>query len=317
MKKVLLAALCVCACTGFADTFGTGANQFSIDFVDIAADAGYGGQSIGSGFTTSNIGYNYRMGTYEITNDQWNKFKAEYGEVTGTPSSAYDSDPYFTGANVPTNNVSWYEAAQFVNWLNASTGHQVAYNFTGTQGTDDYTFASWTIEEAWGGANLYRHKDAYYFLPTEDEWVKAAYWNGSHLQTYATKPGESLHQGDGENGNGWNYFDDNGYATNLLYPWNVGSGSEELNGTFDMMGNLWEWMESPDSDDNYGVDSGRGLRGGFSYSVDYYLSSSLRDGYYPYDGDYGIGFRVASVPEPTTLILISTAGLFMRKRKSN
>jgi len=25
----------------------------------------------------------------------------------------------------------------------------------------------------------------------------------------------------------------------------VGSGSEELNGTFDMMGNFWEWYESP------------------------------------------------------------------------
>ena len=30
---------------------------------------------------------------------------------------------------------------------------------------------------------------------------------------------------------------DNGYATNPDGPWNVGSGSQELNGTYDMMGN--------------------------------------------------------------------------------
>ena len=26
-------------------------------------------------------------------------------------------------------------------------------------------------------------------------------------------------------------------------PWNVGSGSQELNGTYEMMGNAWEWTE--------------------------------------------------------------------------
>jgi len=35
------------------------------------------------------------------------------------------------------------------------------------------------------------------------------------------------------------------YATNPAGPWDVGSGSQELNGTYDMMGNVQEWMESP------------------------------------------------------------------------
>jgi formylglycine-generating enzyme required for sulfatase activity len=82
--------------------------------------------------------------------------------------------------------VSWYEAAQFVNWLNTSTGHQAAYKFTGTQGQSDYALDTWSPAEAYGGTNLYRHKDAMYYMPTEDEWVKAAYWNGSSLQTWAT-----------------------------------------------------------------------------------------------------------------------------------
>ena len=71
----------------------------------------------------------------------------------------------------------------------------------------------------------------------------------------------ALTQGNGTSGTGWNYYN-NGYATNPYGPWNVGSGSQELNGTYDMMGNDWEWMESPYSSGDYGTGSSRGLRGG-------------------------------------------------------
>jgi formylglycine-generating enzyme required for sulfatase activity len=257
------------------------------------------------------------MGTYEITNDQWNKFKAELGvPVTGHPSTAYDESPsYFTGTNVPTNEVSWYEAAQFVNWLNTSTGHQVAYKFTGTQGTSGYALDTWSTGEADNGTNLYRHKDAKYYLPTEDEWVKAGYWNGTSLQTYATKPGDTLHQGDGTSGTGWNYYD-NGYAINPSGPWDVGSGSEELNGTYDMMGNVWEWMESPYSDTSYGTGSVRGLRGGSYYPTDGWLASSDRILCPPGLEYLYFGLRVASeVPEPESLSLLAVGALALIKRR--
>ena len=300
----------VCALVGLlvgtaaADSFGTGANQFTIDFVPIL-----GTTNPASGFGIVNN--DYRMGRFEITNQQWTKFKAGLGvPVTGAPSSAYDGTPSWTGTNVPTNNVSWYEAAQFVNWLNTSTGHQAAYKFTGTQGTGDYSLATWSVTEASGGTNLYRHKDAFYYLPTEHEWVKAAYWDGTALRTYATKPGESLHQGDGISGTGWNYYDD-GYATDPYGPWNVGSGSEELNGTFDMMGNVFEWMESPYGGSIYGTGSTRAMRGGsyVGYDDDYFLASSNRHYYDPYLESGGLGFRVASgVPEPSSLVLLSLGG---------
>ncbi len=315
LSKKFMAIVSVCVVVGLmagtasADTFGAGGNQFNIDFVPI------------SGATNPTSGYgivnnNYRMGTFEISNEQWTKFKAELGvPVTGNPSEAYDNDPNWTGTNVPTNSVSWYEAAQFVNWLNTSTGHQAAYKFTGTQGQSDYALDTWSVAEASGGTNLYRHKDAFYYLPTEDEWVKAAYWNGTSLQTYATKPGDTLHQGDGVSGTGWNYYD-NGYATDPPGPWNVGSGSEELNGTFDMMGNVWEWMESPYFSENYGTGSHRGLRGGLYGYYDYYLASSLRSLGGP-SGEFGnYGFRVASeVPEPSCVVLLSAGGLVLMKRR--
>lgn len=313
MKKTVIFSTALFVCISsivWADTFGTGANQFTIDFVTI------------SGSTNPNSGYgivnnDYRMGIYEITNDQWTKFKAAYGTVTGTPTYAYDYDPYWTGTNVPTNRVSWYEAAQFVNWLNTSSGKSAAYKFTGTIHTSDYTFAVWDAEDA-DGTNLYRNKNAYYFLPTEDEWVKAAYWNGTDLQEYATKQGDPLHQGDGTGGTGWNYYD-GGYATNPYGPWNVGSGSQELNGTYDMMGNVWELMESPYISGDYLPGSNRGLPGGsYNYGVTLdgvnYLASSTRNAGYS-DYEYvNVGFRVASIPEPASLLLLGLGGLLIRKR---
>ena len=310
-RAVVAAVVCVSwVSAASADSFGSGGNQFDIDFVTI------------SGATNPTSGYgivnnDYRIGVYEITNDQWSKFQASLAPVavTGDPAGAYDDDPYWTGTNVPTNKVSWYEAAQFVNWLNTSTGHQAAYKFTGTQGTGGYALDTWSAAEAAGGTNFYRHKDAFYYLPTEDEWVKAGYWNGTSLQTYATKAGETLHQGDGTSGTGWNYYD-GGYATNPSGPWDVGSGSEELNGTFDIMGNVFEWMESPYTSGDDGTGSARGLRGGsYNYLGDP-LASSYRHNIYPgYEFD-GVGFRVASeVPEPASIGLRAIGGLALIKRR--
>ena len=318
--KVCFGLMVIVACLvlgsfASAATFGTGANEFTIDFVTIS-----GATNPASGYGIVNN--DYRMGMHEITNDQWSKFKASVGgTVTGSPSYAYDSYPYFTGARVPTNNVSWYEAAQFVNWLNTSTGYQAAYRFTGTQGTADYTLSTWDAADAAGVTNLYRHKDAYYFLPPEHEWVKAAYWNGTNLQTYAAKPSESLMHGDGTSGIGWNYYSD-GSATKPTCPWDVGSGSEELNGTYDMMGNVWEWMESPYSDTSYGTTSSRACRGGAFYNRSHTLASSARNGDDPAFEYYGVGFRVASsaaVAEPGSLIIWACGGfgalLLKRRRK--
>lgn len=310
--SLVAVALLLAPGMALADTFGTGANQFTIRFVPI------------SGATNPTSGYgivnnDYRMGTYEITNDQWDRFKASLGvAVTGNPAYAYDQSPQWAGTDVPTNHVSWLEAAQFVNWLNTSTGHHEAYRFSGSQGSSDYTFGTWGAVEADNGWNLYRHKDAPYYLPTENEWFKAAYWNGVSMQTWATKAGQSLFLGNGSNG-GWNYGP-NGLVEGAQ-PWNVGSGSQELNGTYDMMGNVWEWTESPFSDTDYGTNAYRAMRGGSYGTYPSYLSSLDRDnnyGNYPWvehvDGSFG--FRIASdVPEPFTFSLLALGGLAVMRRR--
>ncbi|MCE5277897.1 MAG: SUMF1/EgtB/PvdO family nonheme iron enzyme [Planctomycetaceae bacterium] len=294
-----------------ADVFGTGANQFTIDFVVISnATNPVSGRGI--------VLTDYRTSVFEITNGQWNKFKAEYGPVKGYPTGAYDGTSLVWGGDdCPTNMVSWYEAAQFVNWLNISTGHHAAYKFTGTQGQDDYTYANWTAAEAAGGVNLRRHKDAYYFLPTEDEWVKAAYWNGTTMQDYATRPGESVTQGNGLDGTGWNYMSWSGaYATDSHGPWNVGSGSRELNGTYDMMGNVFEWTESSWYANDYIEYILHMTRGG-SYQNDQSFLSLANRGDVGSGSEFrGTGFRVASIPEPSTMgLLVVGLGILARKMR--
>ncbi len=297
MKKVLAVCVLVCLISGsaFADSFGTDGNQFDIEFVPI------------SGATNPTSGYgivnnDYRIGKFEITNDQWNKFKANIApmQVTGSPSSAYDENPSWMGTNLPTNNVSWLEAAQFVNWLNTSKDHAPAYKFIGEKGNSTYEFTPWEPTDAgYDPDNPYRNSEAYYFIPTEDEWVKAAYWNGTSLQTFAT-PDDTLPVKGVESN----------YHNVLGQSWDVGSGSEELNGTFDMMGNVWEWTETL-------IDvSNRSLGGGCYANGSATLSSSSSWGSRSPDHENSSrGFRVASVPEPACALLFLAGIGFIRRRK--
>ncbi len=284
---ILLAAVLL-ASNVLADIFGTGANQFTIDFVDISGDTNpASGIPTGTGFIFMGVNNDYRIGTYEITNDQWNKFVNAYGTVTGSPSTAYDEGPDWTGTNKPINEVSWFEAAQFVNWLNTSSGYTQAYKFTGTQGQSNYTFVPWGAgDTGYDADNPFRNSEAFYFLPTKNEWFKAAYWNGMSLQTYATTD-DSIPVAGVDT-----LFDLETFGP----PWNVGSGSEELNGTFDMMGNVTEWMENPHAAGRYTSGAGRSVHGG-GYRSDYDIlsSSALRRFNYPDAEGNNKGFRVASV----------------------
>ena len=276
-----------------ADTFGTGGNQFTIDFVTISGDASSAnGTSIGwSGRPFSDPGNDYRMGTYEITNDQWNKFTNIRGTPTGNQTNTYRRSAWWTGMNMPTNNVSWYEAAQFCNYLTSGDKSQGAYRFSGdnTNPGDFLGIARELAISTYGTT---------YVLPTEDEWVKAAYWNGTNLQTYATTDDSVPVAGVDTT------YDQDSPGTG---PWDVGSGSEELSGTFDMMGNVAEWNET-----RFG--SSRGNRGGGYDNHDFILTSSSRGYATPTIEFPFFGFRVASVPEPTTLLLLGLGGLVLRRK---
>ena len=88
----------------------------------------------------------------------------------------------------------------------------------------------------------------------------------------------------------------------------MGSGSEELNGTYDMTGNSMEWLESPHHDPEYNYRSARTARGGYWKQQSDSLHAFDRHAYITPTQEYHhVGFRVASVPEPSTLNLLTMA----------
>jgi hypothetical protein len=154
---------------GTTETFGTGSNSFTIDFVKI----GYPNNSndwTGFGW----VPYSYRMGKYTISQRQV-KLAGRNGLENVTSSGWGDEQP--------ATSISWYEMAAYVNWLNTSQGYPSAYNLTFTNGAwsmslwpttpDTNGNVAWTL----GGTNLYRNANCVYFLPSENEWYKAAYYD--------------------------------------------------------------------------------------------------------------------------------------------
>lgn len=238
------------------------------------------------------VDYVYRIGQYEVTNAQWYDFVSAAGAPIGNPSTAYDDSPYWAGDNIPTTGVSWYEAAQFCNYLTSGDKSQGAYLFSGNN-SNPGDFEGIDRDSA---VSTY---GVVYVLPTEDEWYKAAYYTGSGYSTYAngtdTAPIEDL-----DSNYGWE---------SGAHPWDVGDGTMEQNGTFDMMGSVWEWNET------LIAGSSRGLRGGSYIGLVSYLSSSYRYSYHPYNVNLNIGFRVASVPEPCSLVFLSLGGLTLMRRR--
>ncbi|MBC8217612.1 MAG: SUMF1/EgtB/PvdO family nonheme iron enzyme [Planctomycetes bacterium] len=109
------------------------------------------------------VNYTYRIGKYEVTNAQWDAFVSAAGAPTGNPITAYDQDVYWTGMYVPANQVSWYEAAQFCNYLTSGDKSRGAYRFSGDNSNPgDFVGIDRATAQAIYGT--------VYCLPTEDEW---------------------------------------------------------------------------------------------------------------------------------------------------
>ncbi len=304
-----------------------------IDYVPVGNPANPADPATGYGA----VPYSYQMGTYEVTNSQYAEFlnavaKTDtYGLYNANMSTAVrggivrsglaGSYVYTVKANMedkPVNYTNAYDAARFANWLHHAqpTGLQTtatteggAYSLTGNTGS------------------IVRNSSATVWIPTENEWYKAAYydptagagggdhyWNyptGSDLQpTLATSDETGLVTNPGDNvanydkGVIWN-----GQVGHVI---TVGSaGSTSYYGTFDQGGNLWEWNEAI-------VDSLQGIRGGsWTLTSADVLVATNRIGLHPTSDSPVTGFRVATVPEPqlpALIVLFGSGWLGLRRR---
>ncbi len=303
----------LCAPATQADSFGSGATQFDIEFVEVGeagntADSDDGDinrlgiQNLGS------VAYGYRIGKFEISEDAITKANA-LGGLGITQDNR--------GVNKPATSVNWFEAAKFVNWLNTSRGHQAAYNFD-----SGGNFQLWSTTEAWqlGGENLFRHKDAFYFLPSADEWYKAAYYDPA-TGLYYDYPTGSDNVPDGIDFEGDTLFDAVFTDGALIADPNDVSDVGVLSpfGTAGQGGNAMEWEETELDLMNDASSVERGFRGGWWDSPEFDLRATNRDSA---NGSFDIsivGFRVASrpIPEPSTLLMTLgvTGGLLVWRRR--
>ena len=252
------------------------------------------------------------MGTYEVSEDMITKFNA---------SQSLQITKDTRGVNKPATNVSWNEAARFVNWLNTSTGGVAAYKFT-TGGVNDNIALSSPGDAGYNSANLFRNSLATYVLPSIDEWYKAAFYDPAS-STYFNFP------------NGSNIAPTNvasGTAANTAV-YAIQGSQADVNqagglspfGIMGLGGNIFEWQETEADLNNSSVSSDRVIRGGAFFSSSGSLSSSSRNQGDPMGVRFTtVGIRVASlsssavaVPEPSSWVLsvMGLAGWWYRGRR--
>jgi formylglycine-generating enzyme required for sulfatase activity len=289
-----------------------------IDMVPVGNTGNTGNSADGYGA----VDYAYNIGTYEVTAGQYTEFLndvaatdpyglfnfAMYGSrgcriIRGLSSTGYSYSVAGEYANRPVNFVSWYDAARFANWMTTGDTESGVYD-TSTWVALDHETAAVTL-----GVNMV------YFIPTEDEWYKAAYHkNDGDTGNYFSYPTssdagpnrdmtEALRPGNNANFTGIPFPIDFPYYLTVVGEFEL---SKSPYGTFDQGGNVWEWNETI-------ISSGRGLRGGSFASPQGDLHRFARQYLFPNREDERFGFRLASVknqviPEPSTFIVWSLLG---------
>jgi formylglycine-generating enzyme required for sulfatase activity len=302
------------------ESIGSGANQFNMTFVPIG-NPGNAADTTGSPNPAGSVGYHYNMGKYEVSRDMINKANAAGNlGITLADMTSWGGN----GVNRPATGVSWNEAARYVNWLNMSQGYSLAYKFDFQPGQGGYSSNAqiqlWQISDAgYNAANQFRNSQAKYFLPSMDEWYKAAYYDPN---------------ANGGAGGYWNFptgsdtaptpVSGGTTAGTAVYDGQPGPGDIDNAGglspygVMGLGGNVFEWEETTLNLLNNNPSSSRGVRGGHWGVASINLSASLWGGIDPTNAGSGYGFRVASIPEPSSasLLMLASVGLWQRRKRT-
>lgn len=308
----------VCVGLGLAFAFAsTAPAEVTFDWATIGNAGNVADTQVGSDNTTGYgaVAYEFRMAKTEVTNSQYAEFlnavaatdsfggsdpnlyspsmSSRFGGITQTGSAGSFTYAVTPGReNTPVVSTSFIDAMRFTNWLHNG------------QGAGDTESGVYTITD---GASEIRAPDAKYFLPSENEWYKAAYYQP------ATEGGDSddywLYP---ESGNEIPVAGvDANFAGGGSGPTPIGSFPANFYGLHDMGGNVREWSTGfPNSSYLHGI------RGGSWNSFEYELRSSERTIYKPAYDAIDLGFRIASpVPGPGASLILAAgvAGLGRRR----
>lgn len=193
----------------------------------------------------------------------------------------------YTYANKPVVYVSWFDAIRFANWMHNG------------QGSGDTETGAYTII---GGAtptnpdSIVRNAGAKWYLPTENQWYKAAYYSGAGSEYFdyptATNSVPNNNQPALDTGNSANYLDGGLVTTgNTSYPLTPAGGytlSDSVYGTLDQGGNVGEWLET------LGGTNRRVRRGGSWQQDASFMSSAARETPVNTGEMASAGFRLAA-----------------------
>jgi formylglycine-generating enzyme required for sulfatase activity len=178
--------------------------------------------------------------------------------------------------------------------------------------TGGYAYGSTPLTVSINAAAPAKNTGSRFWIPTEDEWYKAAYYKGGGTNAgywlYATQSNTAPDNTIGGSANQANYYAGDYAVTqssSLLagqnYLTDVGAftNSASFYGTFDQSGNVWEWTDLDGA-----AGSSRSPRGGAWDSHASGLPSSFRTPIDPsLEGNY-VGFRLAGalLPESTRTV---------------
>ena len=287
------------------------------------------------------VGERFRIGRNEVTNTQYVEFlKAvaasdPYGlhdPITegnensgivrsGSPGSySYAvKDPALGGSytydDKPVVHVSSGDAMRFANWLHNGQP-------TGPQDANTTENGAYTLDGAVTDAALSavtRNAGARWWLPNEDEWYKAAYYDAGAGVYYDyptgtnSVPNNNLPASD--TGNSANF--DHGVNGPTITDAGAYALSGSPYGTFDQAGNVWELNESLFENPFIPSTYLYGLRGGAWSTTDVNFLHASHAGHNSPTREFkDLGFRVANIiPEPSTLLLGTMAGLVLLWRR--
>jgi hypothetical protein len=262
------------------------------------------------------VAYAYEIGKFEVTNAQYAELlnavaatdandlyyesmgSSSHGGITrsGDPGSySYAAKAGFE--DKPVNYVSFYDALRFANWLHNGQP-------TGAQDAATTEDGAYTITPEGISANsITRNARAKFAIPDEDEWYKAAYYDGAsdYYEYPAASDTPTSCAAPGATPNAANCDD----AVSTVTDVGAYTASPSPSGTFDQGGNVEEWNET------ILLWNRRGLRGGGYSSRPSDLAASSSSTYgYAWLHYANRGFRIEPVTAPVVITLTQIGGTY-------
>jgi sulfatase modifying factor 1 len=269
------------------------------------------------------VPYTFEISRHEITVGQWAAFlsavaardphglwQGAQGVVRAGEAGAYRYTPAPGRERHPVMHVSFLDAMRFANWLHHVTAAARAGDAAAPIDTATLTETG-AYDIAAGGGLAARAPAARVWIPSEDEWYKAAYHQpvatggppGGYWRypTRSDEPPKLGTPGDAAPGLA-NFLADTTPQPNggvlrdygNVFPVESFPGSGSHYGTLDQAGNAWEWIEV------VVFDTQRGMRGGNMCGSHEKLLKTVRTSASPGRRYPDTGFRVArAVPPPS------------------